>query len=167
MRLSFCLIITILLAAAAMGQTDQYVGFKYKPVIPGHRLPNGLEDMGGAVVSDLDAKPTWSISIKRKGTTRMLWLEKSTGEDSRGVNEWEVTDVLVFPRFISGQDFQFGGGPGECTYDRKSDDKLVVHTQFLSRSQTYKTIKAWRADISTGRFVPMNASLAKCKYDAP
>jgi len=167
MRLTLSLIVTILLTVTAMGQAEQYVGFKYKPVILGHRLPNGLEDMGGAIVSDLKVKPTWGISIKRKGTTRMLWLEKATAEDGRGVNEWEVADVLVFPRFTNSQDLLFGGGPGDCTYSGKTDDHIVVHAQFFSRSLTYKTINAWRADTSTGKFVPLNASLAKCKYDAP
>ena len=95
----------------------------------------------------------------------MLWLERAVGHGAKGVEEWEVMDVLMFPNFPRGDELIFG--TGDCTKNRKRDEDLVVQARLNSSTFTYKTIKAWRTNPMLGKFVPEDAALVKCKYDAP
>jgi hypothetical protein len=152
-------------AMVIAAQTQSYVGYRYKPVLAERTLPNGVKSLGGGIVSDLNKKPLWGISEMSKGGTRMLWLERAASEDARGVNEWEVMDVISVPNFPTGIEFIFG--TGSCRENGKENEALVVQAAFNARRLTYRTIKAWHADIGSGRFLPIDAAAVKCEYDAP
>jgi hypothetical protein len=165
MRRIQILLLFLLIPGAVVGQTAGYIGYKYKAVLPDSVLPNGVKSLGGALVGDINAQPLWDISIMTKGKDRMLWLERAVKQGAKGVEEWEVVDVLMFPNFPRGDELIFG--TGDCTKSKKPDGDLVVQARLNSSTFTYKTIKAWRTNPKLGKFVPEDASLVKCKYDAP
>jgi hypothetical protein len=136
-------------------------------VVPETVLPNGVKNLGGGLVGDFEAKPVWGIADVSKGKARMLWLEKASAEDDSGVTEWEVADVLSFPNIPTDQELLIASGPGECAENGKATEDMAVHVQFLKKQKAYKTLKAWRADIRAGRFVPIDAKNVKCSYDEP
>jgi hypothetical protein len=159
------LLLIFLSALMIAGQTQSYVGYRYKPVLAERTLPNGVKSLGGGIVGDVNKKPLWGIAEMNKGRTRMLWLERAVSEDAHGVNEWEVMDVVSVRNFPAGIEFIFG--TGNCKENGKDNDALVVQAAFNARRLTYKTIKAWHADIVSARFVPIDAADVKCEYDAP
>lgn len=167
MKMAWLLLTALVLPIAAFGQTSEYVGYRYKSVIPETVLPNGVKNLGGGLVGDFEAKPVWGVADVAKGKTRMLWLEKASAEDETGVTEWEVRDVISFPNIPAGEDLLFGFGAAECTEKGKGVDDIVVHARFLKKQKAYKTLKAWRTDLKAERFVPIDARYVKCHYDEP
>ncbi len=167
MKIAWLFLATLLLPAAVFCQASEYVGYRYKSVIPETVLPNGVKNLGGGLVGDFYAKPVWGVAEVSKGKVRMLWLEKATAEDERGVTEWEISDVLSFPNIPTDQELLIASGPGECKENGKTTNDLVVHVQFLKKQRAYKTLKAWRADVKAGRFVALDAKNVKCRYDEP
>jgi len=159
------MIVMLAFPTLVSAQRSEYIGYKYKPVLMDQLLPNGVKDMGGAIVSEYDASPVFGVGRFSKGTTQMLWLEKSTAEDAEGVKEWIVLDVLTFPSFGKNQSLMLG--EGECQVNNKIVKGLIVFANFLPRKKTYSVIKAWKANLKTERFVTTSTKGVKCEYFEP
>ena len=166
MKMAWLLLTALLLPVAAFGQASEYIGYRYKSVVPETVLPNGVKNLGGGLVGDYNTSPVWGVADVNKGKARMLWLEKATAEDETGVTEWEVIDVLSFPKIAADEELLLGSAM-ECTENGKDSDDMVVHVRFQKKQKDYKTLKAWRADLKAGRFVPIDAKNVKCRYDEP
>ena len=163
------LLLTIVLISAAslFGQNSEYIGYKHKPVLIEHRLPNGVRDIGGAMVMDENEVTKYGVGRFSKGRTQMLWLEMVTAEDAQGPTEWEVKDVLTFPAFARNQELFFAAGNGACTINKKEDPVLVVLGQLISRPKGYKVLRAWRIDLRAEKFTSIPVTGIKCIYEEP
>ncbi len=158
----FLLIIFITLPTAVVSQTKKYIGYEHKGVTYGATLPNGAKDLGGGLLSD----ENYGVSRFSKGGKFMLWLEKITARDPKGIPSWKVKDVLIFSEPKKNQQFLFSHSSGCRQNDRENLD-LIVRAEFLPKTKTYKIIDAWRADVRKERFKKVSIKGIVCRYDAP
>jgi hypothetical protein len=163
MRLKlFLLLIFISFPAIASPQKKDFIGFRHKGVIYGETLPNGAKDLGGGLLSDDD----YGVTRFTKDKKYMLWLEKITLRDSKGVPSWEVKDVLTFDKLKKNQEFLFSYSSG-CLQNGKENLDLVVFAELNPKRKRYKIIRAWRANTRREKFekVPINGIV--CRYLEP
>jgi len=166
MKKSLAIIFLVMLSAAAA--SAQYVGYEYKGVTPETVLPNGVKHLGGGLISDIDADPTYGISQVSKGKTEMLWLEVSTGQNETGIIGWRVLDVVSFPALMRTQHIHMHHDPAiECSRGGKIVDDLVAVGTINRSRGTYTPQRAWIADITKKKFVPTATAGLRCIYSEP
>ena len=95
----------------------------------------------------------------------MLWLEKITERDARGIPSWEVRDVLSFDKLKKNQEFLFSYS-SSCLQNGKEKLDLIV-AEFLPKTKTYKIIDAWRANLKREKFEKISKKGIKCAYIEP
>lgn len=161
MKLFFLLLITTL-PTAAVAQAEKYVGYEYKGVVYGATLPNGAKDLGGGLLSN----ENYGVSRFSKDGKFMLWLEKITARDSKGIPSWKVKDALIFSKPKSSQEFLFSYSSG-CRQNGKENLDLIVQAKFLPKTKTYKIINAWHANVKKERFEKVSTKEIVCRYEAP
>jgi hypothetical protein len=150
------------------GPAEAYINYKYKGVLPGRTLPNGVKHTGGSMVGDIEADPAYGISSVSRGKTQMLWLEESTGKDSQGITGWRVLDVLAFPALAKTDYLFVPGDPSvECTKAGKEIPNLVGVGRLIRRQDTFRPSKLWVADLKTKKFRAFPLTGVKCVYSEP
>jgi hypothetical protein len=155
------LFLTLLAASpAVLAQRSQYVGYRHKGVVVGQKLPNGLKDMGGGLLSD----DSYGVTRYSKGKKQFLWLEKIVSRDQNGVPTWLVRDVLEFSRLPKNQDFSFSYS-SICSNDKVFDLDLVVMTELAADRKSHRVLRAWRANVRTGKF--QTAGIKGIRCEAP
>jgi len=162
LKILFLLAFLILPALTASAQEKEFVGYRHKGVIYGETLPNGARDLGGGLLSD----ESYGVSRFSKGKKQMLWLEKMTSRDKKGVPNWEVLDVLVIDNFKKNQEFLFSYA-STCTVSGEDDLDLIVQAEFQAAQKTYKVLQAWRADLLKEKFEKVSVEAIKCEYVEP
>jgi hypothetical protein len=162
LKVLFLLAFLILPALTASAQQKEFVGYRHKGVIYGETLPNGARDLGGGLLSD----ENYGVSRFSKGKKQMLWLEKLTSRDKKGVPNWEVLDVLVIDNFKKNQEFLFSYA-STCTADGEEDLDLIVRAEFQPVRKSYKVLEAWRADLLSEKFKEVSVEAVKCEYVEP
>ena len=163
MKLKFILILSIfLLPSIVFAQQNGYIGYKHKGVIYGDTLPNGVKNFGGGLLSN----DNYGVSRFSKGKKYMLWLEKITGRDHKGIPSWEVKDVLVFDDLKKNQEFLFSYS-SPCRQNSKSNLDLIVKAEFLPKNNTYKVLEAWKANVKKEKFEKISTGNIKCEFIAP
>ena len=161
-KIILALFLISLSAFASAAPKPNYIGYKHKGVVFGETLPNGVKDLGGGLLS----KEDFGVSRFSKGKNFMLWLEKITTRDGKGVPSWEVRDVLTFDQPKKNQEFLFSYSSG-CTQNGKSNLDLIVMAEFAPKNKTYKINKAWKVDIKQEKFEKISTKNIKCEYVAP
>ena len=154
----FLFIILFTFPAVAATQKKSLIGYKHRGVKYGETLPNGAKDLGGGLLSNENYGVT-RFTMDRK---YMLWLEKVTGRDSKGVPSWEVRDVLSFDDLKKNRQFTFSYSSG-CTQNGRENLDLIVLTEYLPATKTYKAVKAWRANVAKGKFEKVSTKGIECK----
>jgi hypothetical protein len=91
----------------------------------------------------------------------MLWLEKITERDARGIPSWEVRDVLFFDKLKRSHEFLFSYS-SSCLQNGKEKLDLIVQAELLPKTKTYKIINAWRANINREKFEKISTKAIKC-----
>ncbi len=158
----FLLLLFITLPTAAVSQAKKYIGYEHKGVIYSTTLPNGAKDLGGGLLSD----ENYGVSRFSKDGKFMLWLEKITARDPKGIPSWKVKDVLIFSKPKSNQEFLFSHSSG-CRQNGRENLDLIMQAEFLPKTKTYKIVNAWRADVKKERFEKVSSKGIICRYDAP
>jgi len=152
------IIALLFLPSFVSAQTDgraKYIGYEYKGVLPEKTLPNGVKNLGGGLIGDIEADPVYEIADVEKGKTRMLWLNVSTGKDSTGVTGWKVLDVLSFPALLESDYLFFAGDPSiECRRSGTDIPNLVGVGRIIRRQEIFKPSKLWVANLETKKFEP-------------
>ena len=156
------LLLLFILSANVSAQAENYVGYKHKGVVYGEKLPNGVKDLGGGLLSNDE----WGVSRFSKGKQFMLWLEKIISYDEEGVPDWEVKDVLIFDDLKKNQEFLFSYS-SPCTINDVENIDMIVLAQFSRKTKTYKILKAWQVDFETEKFEPLTTENIKCSYSEP
>lgn len=158
------LFLLILIAAPTFvsAQRKNLIGYKYKGVVYGATLPNGAKDLGGGLLSN----ENYGVSRFSKGRQFMLWLEKITARDDKGVPSWEVKDVLTFDKLKKNQEFLFSYSSA-CLQNGKEKLDLIVQAEFFAKTKTFKVIHAWRANIRKEKFEKISTKGIKCAYIEP
>ena len=164
LKLFFLLAVLILpattLSAQQKQRKEEFIGYRHRGVVYGEILPNGARDLGGGLLSD----ENYGVSRFAKGKKRMLWLEKITSHDKKGVPNWEVKDVIVINKPKKNQEFLFSYA-SPCTENGAADLDLIVLAEFRARQKSYKVLQAWRADLLNEKFqqVPAIEGI-RCEY---
>lgn len=161
LKLLFLLAFLILPTVAA-AQKKEFVGYRHKGVVYGETLPNGAKDLGGGLLSVED----YGVSRFSKGKKQMLWLEKITSRDKKGIPSWEVTDVLVINNLKQNQKFLFSYS-STCTENGEADIDLIVLAELQRAKKAYKVLQAWRADLLKEKFEKVPVDGIKCEYVEP
>ena len=147
---------------------SKYLGLQYQGAVVGEKVQDLIE-MGGGLIAGLLPSETVLVGVsqKSKGSSRMLWLEKSTGNDPKGIPLWQVKDVLVFTAFEKNQSLHFAGDP-TCTRNGKQELSLIVLTDSSPPSPALKILKAWTANAKTEKFEELPATTGiKCEAFTP
>lgn len=161
LKLFFSLLFFSLTTFAAPQKTSEFIGYRHKGILYGETLPNGAKDLGGGLLSN----ENFGVTRFQKGKKYMLWLEKITSRDAKGVPNWEVRDVLAFDNLKKNQEFLFSYS-STCTQNGKENLDLVVMTE-LSPKKTYKVVHAWKANVKSGKFDKINDKGIVCRYVEP
>lgn len=148
--------------AAITTQKNKYIGYKHKGVVYGATLPNGVKNLGGGLLSSED----YGVSRFSVGKKQMLWLEKVTSLDAKGVPNWQVKDVLVFDDLEKNQEFLMSYS-STCTQNGKQNLDLVVRAELQPEKKIYKILEAWRANLRKEKFEKIAVKGIKCEYVAP
>ena len=156
------LLIFLIVPTIVSAQKKDLIGYKHKGVIYGATLPNGAKDLGGGLLSN----ENYGVSRFSRGKKFMLWLEKITDRDKKGVPSWEVKDVLTFDNLKKNREFSFSYS-STCVQNGKEILDLVVMTEFSAKKKTYKVIRAWRANVKTAKFEKISDKGIVCKYVEP
>lgn len=139
-------------------KTNSYIGYKHKGVVYGETLPNGFKDLGGGLLSN----ENYGVSRFSKGKKHMLWLEKITGRDTKGVPSWQVKDVLTFDQLKKNQDFLFSYS-SSCRQNGRETLDLVVMTELSADKKSYKVLSAWKANAKKEKFEKTSIENIKCE----
>jgi hypothetical protein len=139
-------------------QTSDLIGYRHTGVRYGEKLPNGAQDQGGGLLSD----ENYGVTRFRMGGVYMLWLEKIVGRTESGVPDWEVLDVLSFAGLKKNQEFLFSYS-SPCRRFGEENLDLIVLTQTRPRSKRYAPLKAWLADLETGKFSSISVAGIVCR----
>ena len=158
LKLFFFLILITLPVSASPQKNKEFIGYKHKGILYGETLPNGAKDLGGGLLSNAN----YGVSRFTKGKKYMLWLEKITSRDAKGVPSWEVKDVLSFDNLKKNQEFLFSYSSG-CLQNGKENLDLVVMGE-LSSKKTYKVLRAWRANAKKEKFEKVSDKGIVCQY---
>ena len=154
--------------SAQVNDRAKYINYEYKSVLPGKALPNGVIAMGGGLIGDVFADPVYEIAEVKKGKTKMLWFNVSTGTDSTGVTGWKVLDVLSFPALLKTDYIYMTGDPSiECRRKDEEIPNLVGVGRIIPRQGTFKLSKLWVANLTTKKFEVTGLTGIKCTYSEP
>ena len=93
----------------------------------------------------------------------MLWLEEVVSRDANGIPTWVVRNVLTFDNLKKNQEFQFSYN-SPCKLNGKDNVDLIVKTEFVPKTKTYKILDAWKANTKTLKFEEISTDGIKCKY---
>ena len=156
------LLIFLIVPTFGAAQKKDLIGYKHKGVIYGETLPNGAKDLGGGLLSN----ENYGVSRFSKGQKFMLWLEKITARDARGIPSWQVKDVLTFDKLKKNQEFLFSYS-STCEQKGKSNLDWIVMAELLPKTKTYKIINAWRANVKREKFEKISIKGIKCAYVEP
>jgi hypothetical protein len=160
------LLLPVLTVAQASRST--YVGYEYKGVAPETTLPNGVRHFGGGLIGDIDADPVYGISQVASGTTKMLWLEASTGRDASGVTGWKVKDVLSFTSLAKSDYVFFAEDPSiECKRKSEPIENLVGVGRIFQARGVFRPSKLWVANIKNEKFESISLANVVCSYSEP
>ena len=156
----FLFLVLVAVPIAASPQKDkEYIGYKHKGILHGETLPNGAKDLGGGLLSDND----YGVTRFQKGKKYMLWLEKITSRDAKGVPSWVVKDVLSFDSLKKNREFLFSYSSG-CLKNGEEDLDLIVMAEFSPSRKTYKVLDAWRANVKNEKFERISKKGIVCEY---
>ena len=154
----FCLLTSLALApVAAQRSTDtaKYIGVRHGPT-----LPREVKLIGGGLVSAVGDEKEYAMSEVHRGRTKMIWFDRLTHRDEKGVAYWEVKDVLVLPTIPKRQALVYA----LCLLNNKPDGEIAAivdnqpHVQYFTRVR-----KAWRANRTTEKFEVIPVKGVKCE----
>jgi len=163
MKLKLLLLLIFLIAPTVVSaQRKDLIGYRHKGAIYGATLPNGAKDLGGGLLSN----ENYGVTRFSRGKKFMLWLEKITDRDTKGVPSWEVRDILSFDKLKKNQEFLFSYS-SSCLQNGREKLDLIVQAEFFPKTKTYKIIDAWRANVKREKFQKMSTKGIKCAYIEP
>ena len=151
-------LLVLLFSIAASAQNSKYVGYKHKGATLGETLSNGVKSISGGLTSNNKL----GVSRYTKGKKYMLWLEEVVSRDANGIPTWVVRNVLSFDNLKKNQEFQFSYN-SPCKLNGKDDVDLIVKTEFLPKTKTYKILEAWKANTKTLKFEEIDTKKVQCK----
>ncbi|MDQ6786594.1 MAG: hypothetical protein M3033_07215 [Acidobacteriota bacterium] len=153
------ILLLVALPSFAVTRKPNYIGYKHKGIVYGETLPNGVKDLGGGLLSNEE----YGVSRFSKGKKYMLWLEKISSRDAKGIPDWEVKDVLTFDRLKKNQEFLLSYS-SNCQQNGKTNLDLIVQAEFVPKDKTYKILRAWKANVKKERFEKISSKAIVCKY---
>ena len=151
------LLVLIALPLGVSAQKKKLIGYRHKGVVFGEALPNGAKDLGGGLLSN----ENYGVTRFSKGGDFMLWLEKITTRDVKGIPSWEVKDVLNLDKPKKNQEFLFSYS-SICLQNNRQNLDLIVLAERLPKSKNYKVIRAWKADIAGEKFKKVSLKGIRC-----
>lgn len=159
MKLKLLVFLTFLaIPYGIFAQKSSYVGYKYTGVTYNKKLPNGVKDLGGNLLSN----ENYAVSQMKKGKTDMLWLTYIAGRNDDGVPKWEVKNVLALPKIKKNQVI-LRGFNFPCTIGGKENLDLFVLADYSAKTKTYTPKKAWRVNIKKNLFETVAVKKVSCK----
>ena len=136
--------------------TTKYIGLRHGP------LPPGLKSRGGSLVSAVGDAKEYGLAEVHRSTTKMLWFERLTHRDDKGVAYWEVTDVMVLPRITKKQVLVFAF----CLLNNQPDGEIVAVADYVEGVQYFTRVRrAWRANRQTEKFEVIPTKGIKCENE--
>lgn len=146
-----------ILSCFAKPAVSKYVGYRHKGIVYGKKLPNGVRDLGGGLLSD----ENYGVTRFARGLKYMLWLERITGRDAKDVPSWEVRDVLVFTKLKKNQEFLFSYS-SPCTENGEENLDLIVLAQIGPKRKVHKILQAWRVNVALEKFEKISTTKIRC-----
>lgn len=151
------LLLAFTIFAVPVAAKKKYVGYRHRGVVVGAKLPNGVKDLGGLLLTN----DNYGVTRYSKGRRHYLWLEKITSRNDKGVPEWLVTDVLSFKSLPANRQFVFSLN-AVCKVNGEERPDMIVLARVTRRGKRIKPLKAWLADTDAERFKPISTRGVKC-----
>jgi hypothetical protein len=124
--------------------TAKYIGLRHGP-----SLPPELKSLGGALVSAVGDEKEYSMGEVHRGRTKMLWFNRLTHRDDKGVAYWEVKDIIVLPPIPKKQLLVYA----MCMLNNRPDGEIAAIVDYAPGVQYFTRVrKAWRANRTTEKF---------------
>ncbi len=150
--------LVFLFTVTVFPQKSKYIGYKHKGATLGETLSNGVKSVSGGLTSNNKL----GVSRYTKGKKYMLWLEEVVSRDKDGVPTWIVRNVLSFDKLKKNQEFNFSYN-SPCQLNGKDNLDLIVKTEFVPKTKTYKILEAWKANTKTLKFEDIDTKKVQCK----
>ena len=162
MKLTLSIVLTFFIfSLQVLAQDKGFIGYKHKGVVYGEKLPNGLKDLGGGLLSN----ENYGVTRYAKDKKYYLWLEKIVSRDLQGVPNWIVRDVLEFDGLKKNQEFLFSIS-STCTLNGRQNPDLIVFAEKTQRGKSYKVLKAWKANVKSEKFENLSTKGIQCRAGA-
>jgi hypothetical protein len=159
-KLIFLLAVITLAPSVSAAQKEKYVGYRHKGVVYGARLPNGVKDLGGGLLSN----ENYGVTRYSKNGETMLWLERIISFEKNGIPKWEVKDVLFFGKLSRNHEFLFSYS-SPCTENGGENLDLIVLARFDRKTKTYTVERAWMADLLREIFEEISTENIVCDQE--
>lgn len=129
-----------------------FIGTRYV----GGSMPDGIMNIGGWVIGDFQAEPSYWLSHVQQGDQRMLWFEIAVGRQGNQA-VFEVIDTANLPPMRPDEFLAM-----VCQINQMDDPELVAIAQDADTAYFTRLSAAWRANRSTGRLEPISTENLRC-----
>ena len=138
----------------AAADMSGYVGLRH-----GSKLPDGLKNLGGSLVSEAGAGKEYGLAEVHRGKIKMLWFERLTHRDAAGLPYWEVEDFLILPPVRKNQVLAYS----TCFSGSEPDREVIAIADYQRSAEFFTRVRrAWRANRKTGKFEEISPRGIKC-----
>lgn len=160
MRIKYFVLLAIItfLPAVSAAQENEFIGYQHKGVVVGAKLPNGVKDLGGGLISD----ENYGVSRFSKNGKIMLWLEKIILFEKDGVPRWEVRNVLNIGKMKKNQELLFSYS-SPCKQNGEENLDLIVLGKLQPKNKTYEVLKTWQVNLETESFEEISSENIVCE----
>jgi hypothetical protein len=133
-----------------------YIGLRHGP-----KLPPGLKEEGGGLISDpYKDKTQFGIAHVTRGKQNFLWFELGTHHNAAGQAFWEVLDVVTLPPLRRNHIVMYT----LCLLNDKPDPEIAAVIEPIKPgSYDTRTLRAWRANRQTRKFEEITVKGVKCE----
>lgn len=137
---------------------------KYVGLQIGESLPTGHTSKSHFLIpskSGVDIPMDFGIREVSRGKLRMLWLERVTQRDVRGVPRWKVIDVLTLPRIGRNQVLAHS----LCFIGGEYEPEVLAIFDYEDKEYFTRARRAWRANRRGEKFVEIPANKLRCENE--
>ena len=114
-----------------------------------------MEYLGGAII--LNRNPVHAFKLYKENDFIFLVLHKEIGRDGKHA-VWQVLDYIKIKNYGKDYTFNYVG----CELNGKNAPEIATITKYQDKEFLDKIVKAWKADLKSGKIVEIDAKGIVC-----
>ena len=158
MKKHYCIIVFMSIFSLCFSQTNKFDLLKGKIYLNITEIPefSTFKQVQSALLDSLNGF-SYAVTDLRRNDTAILLLEKL--HPSGTYNKFEILDILQINSLKEGNVICFQ----RCQKDSVADPELLALVKFEESKEVFEIIyQAWRADIKSGKFYPVDTHNIRC-----